>query len=291
MLMPGVFRLDLAVAWTSLDAQHDVEPSQYEPDLLAEEQPQTHVLDFELYSATLRLGAGLTERWNLEVELPLRETSIRARFDDSSGNEIPDFASIHHRTETISGVGDASLWIRTRLPSRGGWRFDLRGGVTVPTGDTEEDPFALGEAGKSHQHIFFGSGTWNPQLALGAARRLGNWGVSGWLRARVPMGRSSEGFQAGETATLGAQFGRKLGESRWSALLSAQVAHEEPSSWANQDARNSGRTDALLGAGLSWNSGAGWALQSTLIVPENLSAKGGQIDPAPVLSLGIARIF
>ena len=232
--MPGVFRLDFAVAWTALDAQHEVEPSQYEPGLSPQEQPRTHVLDFELYSATLRLGAGLTERWNLEVELPLRETSIRARFEDAEGNEIPDFPSIHHRTETISGVGDTSLWLRTRLPSRGGWRFDVRGGVTVPTGSTEEDPFALGEAGDKHQHIFFGSGTWNPQVALGAARRLGEWGVSGWLRVRAPIDTSSEGYRAGETALLGAQLGRKIGESRWSTLFSVQLAHEEPSSWENQ---------------------------------------------------------
>lgn len=267
-----------------------MEPSQYEPGLPDALQPREHLLDFTLQSATLRFVLGVPARWNLELELPFRETQIAARFLDAEGAELPDFESIHHRTETISGLGDVVLWGRRPLPALGDWALDLRFGVSAPTGNTEDDPFALGEQGLEHQHVFFGNGTWDAHTALAARRKLGSWSIVSWLRTRVPTGRSSEGFRAGASGTLGSQLVRPLGGD-WSLLFNLQADHQESASWNDRDARNSGRTDLVLGAGLGRNVADTWSVQVLALVPENLSARGGQIDPQPVLTIGIAKVF
>ncbi len=290
MLAPGFFRLDVALGHASLDAGHAVEPEQYEPGVPDALQPRRHELDFTLRSAVLRLVIGLPRGWNAEVELPVRETAIRARFIGEDGETLPHFESIHHRTETISGIGDVGLWARTALPGLGPWAFDLRLGVAAPTGDTEPDPFELGARGLPHQHVFFGAGSWSAQASLGARRRLGEWSLTTWLRARAPVDAASTGYRAGASGTLGAQLLRPVSD-RWSWIGGLQLDHEEASTWRTSRARNSGRTDLAVSVGASWAADSGWSAQALLLVPENLHARGGQVDLEPVLSLGIAWVF
>ena len=52
-----------------------------------------------------------------------------------------------------------------------------------------------------------------------------------------------------------------------------------------------GRTDLVFGAGLGKNLADTWSVQVLALLPENLSAQGGQIEPQPVLSLGLAKVF
>jgi hypothetical protein len=55
----------------------------------------------------------------------------------------------------------------------GRWTIAARGGVTVPLGRTEPNPFTLGDLGLPHEHIQFGTGTWDPVVGLAAGRRWG----------------------------------------------------------------------------------------------------------------------
>ncbi len=219
--------------------------------------------------------------------MPLRRVAVEAAFEDAAGARLPAFDSIHHRTETITGLGDVGLRLRIGLPDAGPWAVDLRAGLTAPTGGTEPDPFALGERGERHQHVFFGSGTWDPQLGVDATRPLGEWGAGAWLRARLPFDESGEGYRAGAQGSAGASLGRSTRNRRWSVRGQLELFHEEPSGWRGNPARNSGRTDLVLGAGLGFRpSGSPWLLQGLVRLPENLSARGGQIDLAPVVTLG-----
>ncbi len=220
---------------------------------------------------------------------------MEAAFEDAGGQLLAGFESIHHRTETISGLGDLRLLARYRWlrPEAGteGWVVDLAGGVSIPTGDTEPDPFALGEEGHEHQHIFFGSGTLDPIVAVSAYRRRGTLQTAGWLRLQASLDESSHGFRAGERLSFGFGINPSFGLTSWSFLAQVEVYHEEPSRWADRDARNSGRTDLLANVGVFWTPSRDLNLHAIVRLPENLDAKGGQLELSPMLLLGASYSF
>lgn len=219
--------------------------------------------------------------------MPFRRVDVKAAFDDRNGDPLPDFESIHHRTETISGIADVEVWLRRSV----GESFQVLGGLALPTGDVEHDPFEAGELGESHQHLFFGSGTVDPLLGIDAWRAVGDWSVSAWARGRMSVGRSSEGYQAGERIAAGLSAGRPLGTAGWNGRVQFEFTHEEPSGWRGNDARNSGRTDAILGFGVGYGApGRPWQLNALVRFPENLAAQGGQIDLAPMVSVGMSWV-
>lgn len=289
--MPGELRLDLHLAGTRLNASHEVDEDQGEPGVPDEMQPHRHLLSLEMQDAAVSLYAGLPKRWTLELQAPLRRVHVDAEFEDGDGELLPGFESIHHRTETIRGLGDVAVAARRRLLFAEGrrWSLDLRVGVTLPTGETEPDPFHLGEEGEEHQHIFFGHGSVDPLIGFDTGRSVGELGLQGWARARVPVTDNSHGYRAGAMVAGGFSVFRSLGSSGLMGRAQVELYHEEPSRWSGQDARNSGRTDAIAGLGLSWSpQSAPWLVHLLVRVPENLSARGGQIDPEPVVTFGFS---
>jgi hypothetical protein len=280
---------------TSIDASHSVEEDQFEPQIPEEEQAHFHVLDMDLYDLTLFARVGVTPRVGLELDVPYREVRIDASFLGEDGELLEDFESIHHRTETVSGVADLRLAGRYRAlrPEEGGagWIVDLLGGVSLPTGNTEPDPFELGEQGREHQHIFFGTGTVDPIGGVEAYRRLGDVQLAGWLKLRTSLYDNSHGFRAGTQVSAGFGANPSFGLDAWSFLAQVELYHEEPSLWGDRAARNSGRTDLIGNLGASWAPSPHWNLWGILKLPENLAAEGGQLDLSPMLSAGVAFSF
>ena len=290
-LVPG--RLHLTFDWmgTRLEAGHTVDPDQFEPGIPDEEQAGRHLVELSLRELAVRLSLGLTERWALDVGVPLREVEIEADFEDAQGRPLPDFVSIHHRDETITGVGDLTVTGRYRWKplNLGGWFFDLAGGVSLPTGNTEEDPFELGRRGLSHQHLFFGSGTVDPIVGVTGVRQSQLVPGVGWLRIKAPFDESSEGYQAGEQLSAGLALNPTFGWERWSFTGQVELFHEGTAQWGGHPARNSGRTDLLANVGASWTPTPDWTVQTVARFPWNLDAKGGQIELEPILSLAVTR--
>lgn len=273
----------------SIDASHGVEPEQFEPGIPDREQAHAHVLDLRLRNLTLQAQIGLTERVGLEIEIPYREVRVEARFEGSDTQPLRDFVSIHHRSETVSGLGDIHLSGRFRIlrPLGGsGWVLDALGGMALPTGDTEPDPFRLGEQGSPHQHIFFGTGTYDPLVGLEAYRPSGSLPTSGWLRLRTSLSANSFGHRAGTRVSSGMGVNPSFGLQSWSFLGQLALYHEEPSRWADRNARNSGRTDLLGNLGVFWTPSVDWNLHVVVQIPENLSARGGQLKLSPIVSFG-----
>ena len=225
----------------------------------------------------------------LEIEMPYREVRVEAEFEGSDGERLEDFVSLHHRTETISGVGDINLLGRFRLlrPVEGsGWILDALAGVSLPTGDIEPDPFELGEQGHRHQHIFFGTGTYDPLVGLEMYRPSSSVPIAGWLRLRTPVYENSFGYRSGARVSTGMGVNPSLGLKLWSFLGQLELYHEEPSRWHDRNARNSGRTDLNANLGVFWAPSADWNLHVVVKIPENLSARGGQLELSPIVSVG-----
>lgn len=298
--MPGAFRLDFQWLGTRVATSHEVEPEQFEPGVPLELQPRTHHVDLTMNTAVVRGSLALTRRVALEVELPLRRVATEAAFEDARGRVRSDFTSIHHRNENVSGVGDVGISTRVRLwpggrglvgaeadgstPSR--WLLDLVVGVTAPTGGVEDDPFARGELGLEHQHVFFGSGTWNPLLQAEAHRRGRLASFYGWLGGSTALTENNRGYRRGFSGSTGLGLSSNFGFTRISFQGQVEVEHSEPSRWQSRAARNSGRTDLVVALGSAYQLRDDWIVRAQLRLPENVSSSSGTLEPDVVILVG-----
>ncbi|WP_321550015.1 hypothetical protein [Hyalangium rubrum] len=286
--------MQLSLLTTSVRVMHesacpDIGPICNERD----EPPQIHDQRFAIGELRVGVEHGFTDALGLELQLPLRLNRSTIQFRRLDGTPVElDYENIHHRNETLFGLGDP--WVLGRYAfSLGEVRLATRAGFTVPLGNTVEDPFALGDAGLSHQHVQFGTGTVQPLLGLEAERTWDAWSVRGWGQAQVSLAENSHGFRAGHRFGLGLSGGLKVVDT---LHLSAGVnlAHEQPERWGGvvQQDGNLGRTDVLVGGTLSW-SVKDVRLGFNLQVPvySHIIGHHGQLDYPGLLGLTAGTTF
>lgn len=257
LLRPGEVSATLNLTTTAVNVVHSELCPEIGPICRErEEPPQLH--DQLFYVAELRpiVEVGLTERFGLEAQVPLRFNRTTVVFRRLDGTAFtPDYENIHHRNETLMGLGDP--WVS----GRGAWRLGGvalvgRLGVSLPLGRTEANPFALGAQGLAHQHLQFGTGTFNPVMSLDVAGMLGRFRLQGYGQTQLFLYRNGDGYQAGNRFTVGASVETAVVQ-RLRVSLGADVVNEQPERWNGevQQDGNVGRTDVLAGAMLTYPIG------------------------------------
>ncbi len=225
-----------------------------------DEPPQQHDQRFWVGELRPIVEVGLNRTWGVELQLPLRLTRTGITFRRMDGTAfVPDYENIHHRNETLGGLGDPLL------SGRGSWqlgrvRLSAKAGVSLPLGRTEENPFALGRAGQVHQHLQFGAGTVAPALGVDSSLRLGKFSLGGNVQALLFPFENGKGYRPGHRISGGLSLERAL-LPRLSAFVGADLLNEQPERWDGQVEQdgNVGRTDALVGGGVRY------ALRKTLL--------------------------
>ena len=251
-LRPGELRAGLSLGATSAIVSHEAGCA--DPASCSETPVQPlfmhkqHILPAEVRA----LGElGLTAALGAELQVPFRLVRTSIRYTTPQGYPYqPLDPDVHHRNETLVGVGD--VWLLGRWAGQfGGLMLSVRGGASLPIGGTEPNPFDLGDAGKRHQHIQFGSGTVDPILALDITKSLGRWVVSGYAQGQAALYENGHGYQAGLKGSVGAQAGRKVWRSL-TGVAGLEGLYEGPERWdgrIRQDG-NLGRTEALAALSL-----------------------------------------
>ncbi len=287
-------RIGVAASGSYVSSSHDVEADQLEKDPFTLEplpvQAAEHEVDLLLFDAQLRLSLGLGTRFAWEARIPFRVVGADATFLDASGAELEDFESIHHRDEVLAGIGDIEMGGRVRIvkpdedePSL----VDVFAAMAFPTGEVEDNPYELGRAGRTHQHIFFGTGTLDPIVGLNASRSFGPVDLAVWSTVRTSLYDGSHGYRAGTKLTAGLGLSTGFGLEDWTFTVGPELYHEEPSTWDDgREAVNSGRTDLSPLLGVFWRASEG--IQPYLVVkkPITLRTAGGQFDLPLVITLG-----
>jgi hypothetical protein len=260
-LTRGELRMNALVSATSLNVVH--EAGCLDPADCREVPAQPRFLhDQDIYPGELRtvVELGLTDSWGLEAQVSFRITKTAIRYTDLAGNPYqPLDPDVHHRDETLAGFGDP--WLLGRWAGRwGGTAITARAGLSLPLGRTEPDPFALGAAGKRHQHIQFGSGTFDPIVMLDLARTVGAIDLGVYGQMQVTLHENDKGFRAGNRFFAGAQAGRRIFE-RLTGAIGLDVMSERPERWGGliQQDGNLGRTDILGSVALTRIFGATFA--------------------------------
>ncbi len=206
--------------------------------------------------------------------------------DDASRTPLVEGAD--SSTDVPSAETPTEIPTENPAPGARRWLADLVVGISIPTGGTEEDPFTRGEQGLEHQHVFFGSGTWDPSLRLELYRSGVRANLYSWLGGSGALGANSKGYRAGFSGSAGAGVSTTFGLTKMSFQAQLEVQHAEPSTWGSDDARNSGRTDLIAGLGAAYELRDGLVLRAQIQIPENIEAQGGVLEPRAVALVGLS---
>jgi hypothetical protein len=291
---PWTLTSSLALSGTWIHVQH-VEAC---PDIgpICATQPQMpYRHDQQLYSNDLTLDAelGVLPHLAVQVVAALRQTTDRIHFLDLMGAPytppVPDF---HHRNETLVGPTDPWLLLHT-AGTLGSYTFAGRLGGTFPIGSTVTNPFVLGRQGLPHEHIQFGTGTFDPLMGAAVERRLKGVTLSLWTLDRLVLGTNSYGYQAGHRLLFGASAQSTLGLTGFSFLGGLDVYHETAETWNGvvEQEGNLGRTDILLDLSASWRVGKSTALTLGVKVPLHSFVVGEQASYPAIVTLGISSAY
>jgi len=238
---------------------------------------------------TAVVARGLGGGFGLEYVGSLRQITSRIRFEDLDRRPlVVADGDIHHRNETLIGPGDP--WLMAVASGRlGAWSAALRGGVTIPLGKTEENPFELGRRGLPHQHVQFGTGTWDPLAGAGVARRFGEVMTTVGVLARLPVSENRHGYRAGRRLQLTTNADRRI-RGPWRAQAGFDYAHEAAERWDGkiEEEGNLGRSDLLLSTGIV-RQFASRALVLTVKLPLRTRSNGVQVEYPAIVTLGWAE--
>lgn len=273
-------------SFTSLGAGHPVSPKDFEPGIDEANQALRHALDLFINDIRLNAGVAVVENVEIGLTVPFRVIVSEASFYDVDDQLLPSFASIHHRNETLTGPGDMQLVARFRLTEADSPLIvDVRAGTSLPIGGTGPNPFALGRDGKSHQHIFFGTGTFDPLVGATAIVPAGPVVFDVDLSAHGALYANEHTYRGPGLFT--GRVGAMASTGPWSARLAAELFHEKPAKWAGETAENSGRTDLVAAVDLHFEANDAWSAHLAFKRPFTLAVDGGQVEIPFVASFGV----
>jgi hypothetical protein len=296
-LPAGALRAGLSATGTSVHVVHEAGCA----DLAScEEVPvqPAHLHDQRLYPLELRLSAeyALNENVGIDLQLPFRIVTTSVEYTTLEGAPYePIDEGVHHRDETLAGLGDPWLLFRA-----GGYveRFWLaaRAGVSLPLGSTEEDPFELGDQGLRHQHIQFGSGTFDPIAILELARSFDGIVLQAFAQGQLPLYENRHGYHAPWRVYGGTSVGTLL-VGKLFGSLGIEAFHEDAEEWSGERRQdgNLGRTDVVGAATLTHAFGATEATLGVRVPVYRHIVTGdeppGTLSSPVTLSLGVVHTF
>jgi hypothetical protein len=296
-LAPGEVRVSAVMAATSLHVIHEAGCADLANCNEVPVQP-TYMHDQRIYPGELRAiaEAGIVGGFGLELHAPFRivGTTIKYTTPDGAPN-VPLDPDVHHRDETLAGVGDP--WLLGRWGTiLGGAIFTVRAGLSLPLGRTEPNPFVLGAEGLRHQHIQFGTGTFDPVGGLEIAKAFRTMQLMGYAQAQASLYENSHGFRAGPRFLGGVQAGKRL-FGTFLGGAEVDVMHEGPERWDGviQQDGNLGRTELLLGVSMTQTFGAtSVSLTARFPIWRHIvtgDEPQGTLSSPVMLSLVVSRMF
>lgn len=260
-----------------------------------------HRVEMDLTRVEFSLSRTFDKTWDAVLRVPyfVKDQTAETVFPNDLSEEDKAAAirsgSAHHRTDTYEGFSDLEVsvgWRKTSFLLEGlVFRFSL--GVTIPVGNTEDDPLAAGDAGLEHLHVQFGNGTFDPLVdfyfGLPLNERLA---VSLFGRGRFPLYENDQGYLGSPEGTLAPRI-TWLPHKRLSFSAGITGSYYGYSEWSNRRDPNSGQfgLNASLGVGVKVTDQLIASFNAQLPLYTKTFSGEDSLDPAPTLSLSAGWTF
>ncbi len=202
----------------------------------------------------------LSGEWRLEATQPYEIKSQDASIPDIDSVDDPEMKNamlrnqdIHHRNATYSGVSDMDLLLGYTKHGILGKNDMLTAklGTTIPFGKTEEDPWVLGDMGKQHLHIQFGTGTFNPIADMRYSFPVyGGLAANASIRGKVPFYENSKTYRGSWDVTYTGGLNYRV--NKWLSLQTSYLGlYQSYAYWAGEKDINTGLRFSMASLGAS----------------------------------------
>ena len=201
----------------------------------------------------------LTPEWDLIARVPWEQKEQRSSLSlvdpatDADRAAMQRNIDLHHRTATLRGLSDLMLLGRRRWS-----RLTVSIGATIPTGRTVENPYRLGDQGREHQHIQFGTGTVDPLFEASYSMPLTDRLTAGAsLNGRLPLYENSRDFRAAPDGALSLHLSQRLSE-RVNVRLEGTAFAQGYGYWDGVRDENTGLVATSISAGATFRLNEFW---------------------------------
>ncbi|MGK7392868.1 MAG: hypothetical protein ACNS60_21110 [Candidatus Cyclobacteriaceae bacterium M2_1C_046] len=223
------------------------------------------------------------------VEYPLAVT-------ESEKESIFRNRDIHHRNENYYGISDLKLLTAFRkngFISPNG-RLDIAAGISLPTGQIEQNPLKAGQNGEDHLHIQFGTGTFDPLVELHYASALTDkLSFSLFTINRISFYENAKGYKGPFETTSGIGIGYNIYKNLTSRLTAANFS-QSYAQWDGVNDPNSGLVSFNGTLNLTYRSETGFAITPGYRWPisqKTLSDEGDTFSYGPTFLLNISYLI
>jgi len=259
-----------------------------------------HKVEVDLWRAEFVAAYTFTENWDAWLRLPferkirtasieLVEPATQAEQDAMQRN-----LDIHHASATLEGLSDPSLLAATR--SNGLFTESdvvaFAFGTSIPLGQTEENPYLLGDAGEAHEHMQFGTGTFTPLLeAFYVTPVSEDTSFSASLVGKAPLYESSKGYKGSTEVSAGVNLLHSL-DPNWRVRVGWSSFYQDFAKWDGGRDPNSGLISHGATMGVTYDLGKDWDLSLDVRLPISqraLDEHGDTYEHGPMVRLGLSR--
>jgi hypothetical protein len=223
--------------------------------------PYNHHVALVLVENSLDVGYGLLPWLGVDLRLPFRVADVNPTYSELDGRDKSVPNDIHHHDETLTGLSDP--WLSVRVGGRRGALVATgRLGLTLPLGRTEPNPYALGQEGKWHEHLQFGTGTVVPLVGLAVSYDAGPVLLGASAMGLFSFYENDHSFRAPPRQFGGVRVTVPLWDGALSPYGSLDLTHEGEELWAGSPGLEGSnvRSELLVGLGADYHFAGDWTL-------------------------------
>ncbi|MDA1142347.1 MAG: hypothetical protein O3B01_27610 [Planctomycetota bacterium] len=298
----GSFRLFLNLAQGfDFEGGHDEDKGRTLSGARIDVPLHKHEVSLDVTRIGTELEYTFRDNWDIWLRIPYELKDRHARVglvDPASPDQqaaMQRNLDLHHRNQKLEGFGDLKLLLAHRMTGvfRDRDSLDFAFGSSLPTGDTESDPFKAADAGQAHEHTQFGSGTFDPLMEIYYSSPVSeSLKVGGFATGRFPFYENSNSYRGPIEITGGPQASYKL--TKWlNVQASVSVFYQDYAYWSGERDINSGLlgTNATAGASIkisktTLNLGVRFP-----VTQEALSDQGDSFEQGPTILFSVFHAF
>jgi len=255
----GSFRLFVtALRGFDFEGGHDEEQGHSASGELITVPLHRHEVSLDVARIETELEYSFRNNWDVWFRVPyeIKERDAKVRLVDAASDferkAMQRHLNLHHKEETLRGFSDFRMLVAHRINDllREGDALDVALGTSIPIGETENDPFTAGAEGLEHEHIQFGSGTFDPLLELYYTAPLSeSFSLGGFAVGRFPYYENRKSYRGPIEVTAGPTANYKLSK-RLSLQSNVSAYFQDFAHWDGERDINSGvlGTSGTIGA-------------------------------------------